>query len=66
MRERKLRQLDRTITRLEKLVESIPKRLSNKEIEMLKDFKMRVDLLSFSVKLPTELVFKYHLEETLP
>jgi hypothetical protein len=37
MRERKLRQIDRTITRLEKLIKSIPERLSKGELKALND-----------------------------
>jgi hypothetical protein len=49
MRERKLRQLDRTVTRLEKLVESIPKTKSKKETETLDFLKDRIESVSSSL-----------------
>jgi hypothetical protein len=61
MRERKLRQLDRTVCRLERLVDSIPEQLSKNENDTLRNLRQRTEKLWLTTKHSIKL--QPHLEE---
>jgi hypothetical protein len=65
MRERKIRQLDRTTTRLERILDSVPELLSDDEIKSLSNFKKRINDCCHILNLKTETPYKRIKHEKL-